>query len=96
MMARIGKFSKEAADRKRYVVDYADWLNEEEMILAVQVSGSIEFDAFYVDGFVVSEDGKEVIFYASGGVPLNAYTLTVTVTTSMDQIKEDEIVVIVT
>lgn len=95
-MAKIGKFSKKAADRKRYVVDYADWLNAGETLLSVQVAGTIAMDEFYVDGYVVGAGGKEVIFYASGGVPLNTYTLTVTVTTSMDQIKEDEIVVIVT
>lgn len=86
---RIGRFKKGAADRKRYVVDYNDWLDIEETVALVTSAGNNPTDAFFVDGIVVNTGGKEVIFYASGGIAGNTYNVTLTATTSMGQIKQD-------
>jgi hypothetical protein len=90
---RIGKFKKAAADRKRYVADYTDWLDANETLIAIDAAGNIPADAFFIDGFVVNTGGKEVIFYASGGVSGVSYTVTLTVNTSMGQIKQDTVTV---
>ncbi len=87
---KIGKFRQVPQDRKRYVVNYADWLNETETLTSVTMEGNVPADAFYIDGFVINDD-KEVIFYASGGVAGTTYEVSIQVGTSMDQIKADTI-----
>jgi hypothetical protein len=86
---RIGRFKKGAADRKRYVVDYVDWLDVAEIIDSVTSIGNNPDDAFFVDGYVVNTGGKEIIFYASGGIAGNTYNVTLTATTSLGQVKQD-------
>lgn len=86
---RLGRFNKAAADRRRVVVEYEDWLNLDETILAANVTAPVDEDALYVDGFVVSTNKKQVIFYVSGGTPLVLYDVTIEVLTSKDQTKSD-------
>lgn len=93
---KIGKFRKLSADRKRYVVEYRDWMNEGETIEFVSVTGSVEEDDFYVDGYTISEDSKEVIFFVSGGVPKTEYDVSVEIQTSFNQIKVDTVTFVVT
>lgn len=89
---RIAKFRKSPGDRKRYEVNYEDWLNEGETVTGVTMQGNVIDDAFFVDGYVVDTDGKEVIFYVSGGLSGINYEVEITVTTSLQQVKEDTIV----
>lgn len=95
-MSRVGKFRKVPADRKRYVIDYADWLNEDETINSVSMSGSVAFDNFYVDGYLVDTDGKQVVFYVSGGLSGVSYDVYATITTSLLQVKQDFVTFVVT
>jgi len=95
-MSRIGRFQKDAQDRKRYVVDYEDWLDSSEAITAVTVTGDVSADGFLIDGFIAAEGGKQVIYFASGGVAGEEYNATITITTNMSQIKEDWITHVVT
>ncbi len=95
-MPRIGKFRKAAADRKRYVVDYEDWMNEGEIIYIVAASGDVPEDNFYVDGYVVDTGGKQVVFYVSGGAAGSTYDVTITIETSLQQTKEDFVTFVVT
>jgi hypothetical protein len=88
-MSRLGRFAKDAQDRKRYVVDYNDWLDLEELITLVTVTGDNPVDGFFVDGYVVDPGGKQIIYYVSGGDPDTDYDATITVTTDMGQVKED-------
>jgi hypothetical protein len=92
---RIGKFRKAPADRKRIVVDYADWLNENENLTAVAATGNVAPDDFYVDGYVVDTGLKSVIFYVSGGLAGLEYDVTIEVTTSLQQTKQDWITFVV-
>lgn len=93
---RLNKFRKVPADRKRYVVDYADWLNANENVNSVTFEGNVPADDFYVDAYTVDSGGKQVIFYVSGGVSGSTYNVTVTATTSLAQEKQDYITFVVT
>lgn len=95
-MSRVGKFRKVPADRKRYIIDYVDWLNEDELVTSVIMSGSVPTDNFYVDGFLVDVDGKQVIFYVSGGITGSSYDVTSTINTSLQQVKQDFVTFVVT
>lgn len=88
---RIAKFRKTPGDRKRYEVNYEDWLNEDETVVAVTIEGNNVEDDFYVDAYVLHTDGKEVIFYVSGGIPGNTYVVTIIASTSLTQVKEDTV-----
>ena len=93
---RVGRFAKDAQDRKRYVVDYVDWLDDAEKIVTVDVLGTDDIDLFYVDGFVVDPSGKQIIYYVSGGVAGVEYNAYITIGTDMGQVKEDWITHVVT
>lgn len=91
----LNKFRKVPADRKRYVVDYADWLNSGETVSSVTLEGNVPADNFYVDAFTVDTGGLQVIFYISGGVSGSTYSVTVTATTSLAQVKQDKVTFVV-
>lgn len=106
---RIGKFKKAANDRKRLVIDYADWLDLDEKLTSVSMLAYMSRDhcgventpvpnedTFYVDGFIVSPTGKEVVFFVSGGFVETAYETVVVVRTSKQQVKEDWVTFVVT
>lgn len=86
---KIAQFRKGPADRKKYTVEYNDWLDLDELITIVLVTGTVEADAFIVDGYVISSDKKDIIFYVSGGLSGFSYDVTVKITTSQSQIKQD-------
>lgn len=93
---QIAKFRKMPADRKRYEVNYEDWLNIDETLVNVQMTGNVPEDDFYIDGFIIPiENDKEVIFYVSGGLSGVQYEVTVEVETSLQQIKQDTITFVV-
>ena len=88
---RIGRFRKSPGDRKRYEINYGDWLNSGEILTGVTLGGNVPDDQFYVDGFLVTAGGREVVFYVSGGVSGEEYEVSVSAQTSLGQIKEDTI-----
>lgn len=93
---KLGKYRLDSADRKRYVVNYADWLNEGETIVSSDFTGSVPADNFFVDGWFVDPNGVEVIFFVSGGVNGTSYDVTFTTTTTLAQIKQDYVTFVVT
>lgn len=98
---RLGRFLKDAQDRKRYVVDYEDWLDEEEIVSGVTVTGSVDdpdnpTGEFVVDGYVIGDSFKTIVYYVSGGIPENEYNATITIETNYGQVKEDWITHVVT
>ena len=86
----LGLYKKTPTERKRYSIDYYDWLDEGEriFIMAFQVApvGELEIDAFSIDA-----NGTEVVFFANGGVDGGEYEVNVRMTTSGGQVKEDEV-----
>jgi hypothetical protein len=86
---RIGKYRKQPADRLRYRVDYSDWLDPGETITGV--THAVTPAGLVVDGLVVDPGDTTVSFFASAGVDGEEYKVSITVTTSQGQIKEDEI-----
>lgn len=91
----IAKFRKQADDRKRYVVDYTNWMDADENISGVTMGGNDPEDAFYVDGYVIDETLKRVVFYIDGGVSGVAYDVSIQIGTSKQQVKNDTIQMVV-
>lgn len=86
---KLARFAKQPAERKRYTIDYSDWLDTGETISLVAFT--VSPTGLEIDAYSIAVSGTSVAFFANYGVNGTAYTVTVTITTSGGQIKEDEI-----
>lgn len=93
---RIDKFRQSDHEQRRYVCNYEDWLNENETIMAVTMTGNVIEDPFAVSGYTVDTGGKQVIYYISGGLAGKSYDVGIEITTSFAQVKNDTITFVVT
>jgi hypothetical protein len=90
----IGKFIKSPAERKRYTIDYSNWLDTTETVASVTYAVTpVEAGGLVVDSSSVTPTTG--IFYISLGNLSSAYTITATMTSSANQIKQDTIAVII-
>ena len=89
---KLARFTKQPSERKRYTIDYSDWLDTSETISTVAfVPSPIATGGLVVDAYSIATPATSVVFFANFGVSGTTYTVTVTITTSGGQIKEDEI-----
>jgi len=86
---RLDRFKQGPLDRKRYVCDYADWMNETENLVGVTMTGNNVDDQFIVNAFTLDPGLKQVIYYIAGGISGKTYRVDISITTSMAQIKAD-------
>lgn len=89
---KIGRITQQPNENLRRLIDYTRWLEVGEYITLVSVS--IDQDTsppFVISSIVIDPDGGKIAYYASGGVDGEDYTATFSVTTSVDQTKEDEV-----
>lgn len=91
-MAILGKYFKDPDERKRYSIDYSDWLDSGELISSVtfEVTPSTG-SPVVIDGDSINPANTGVVFYASEGVNGTTYRVHVTMTSSNGQIKEDTV-----
>ncbi len=95
MVAQLGRALKTPSDRKRYSVDYTDWLDTGELVVSAAIVVDPPAGTLLVDGVVVSGDGKSVVFFLSDGDDGETYRALITVQTSGGQSKEDFVTVLV-
>lgn len=89
-MMRLGTFAKSPQERKRYTIDYTDWLETAETITAALYTiRQATSPALVVDAQSILTGNKKVSFYVSGGDDTETYDVEVKITTSTGQIKED-------
>ncbi len=74
-------------DRRRWVVDYTDWLVQGDILATATVVSSSSTAT--VDTVSVDPDARRVIFFLNGGVLNEAFTVTVTITDTLSQVKEN-------
>ena len=90
----LAKYVKASSDRKRYQIDYTDWLDVGESVSTVTFSipTNTVTPVLVVDGIQVLPTGLGVQYYVSGGVSGVTYAILATLTTSTGpQNKLDEI-----
>lgn len=94
---KLGQFAKSPVERKRYALDYTDWLDTGETVNSVTftVTPSTGTSPLLVDSSSINASGTEVRFFVSSGDDGANYTVTALVQTSGGQIKQDEIVYLV-
>lgn len=93
----IAKYVKAATDRKRYQIDYTEWLDTGEQVSSVAFTVPINTTPpLVVDDIMVLPTGLGVQYYVSGGVDGNTYRVLADLTTNQGpQLKLDEIFVTV-
>lgn len=102
MMSKVAaRFSKTPSERKRYDVDYSQWLEEGEQITGATatiypVSASVDATPVYVDSIVILPGGTGLAFFANAGTAGRTYRLSLITQTTLSEIKEDGIVFVVT
>lgn len=89
---KLEKYNKTEEERKRYTIDYSEWLAPGEIVTDVEFTVSpTTASPLLVDDDSINDDEDGVIFYVSGGLERTKYTVIVKMTTSLQEIKEDSI-----
>ncbi len=89
-MARIGKFTKDPDERKRYTIDYDQWLDAGELISTVTfVVPLITSPTLDIENSTIAVDGRSVSFFVDAGLDDADYDVHATMTSDGGQIKED-------
>jgi hypothetical protein len=90
---KLGTFTKTPVERKRYTLDYTDWLDTGETVTGCvfTVSPSTGVTPFIIDASAITGSGLMVTFFANYGVSGVTYVVDVLMTTSGGQTKEDQI-----
>lgn len=89
---RLGSFVKTPIERKRYAIDYSEWLDTGETLSTVVYTiPTATTPPLVVDATSISSGNKIAVFFINGGLNGRQYTVEVVATTSGGQIKEDTI-----
>ncbi len=89
----LKKYIKSTGERKRYLIDYSDWLDEGETLTGVifSVTNNSATTPLVVDDVMVQPDGLGVQYYVSDGETGNQYEVLATASTSSLQVKVDDL-----
>lgn len=89
---KLARFTKEPSERKRYAIDYSDWLDTGETIDSVTFSVTpLQAGGLEVDAYSISNPATSVVFFVNFGTSGTTYTVEVTINTSGGQIKQDQV-----
>jgi hypothetical protein len=88
----LGKYFKAPHDRKRYSIDYTDWLDIGETVSDVtfEVTPNTA-NVLVIDGVSIDPNAKGVVFYASEGLDGKNYKVIVHMETSGAQHRDDTV-----
>lgn len=88
----LGRYNKTPAERKRYTIDYSEWLDTGELVSSVTFevipagAGAVQ-----VSTVTILTPATGVGFFIENGLVGVSYDLLVTIVTAGGQIKQDEI-----
>lgn len=89
---KLDNFIKSPVERKRYTIDYSDWLDTGETISSVTFAVTpTTTNTLEIDAYTLGTGNTTVIFFANYGDANNIYTVDVQIVTSGGQTKEDTI-----
>lgn len=88
---RLGKFKQAPLEKRRYFVDYSEWLDEGETLVTPLTFSilNVTTPPLTVTDSSISTDSLGVVFFVSGGLDGQQYQVDLIVNTSAGQIKED-------
>lgn len=85
-MAIIATYQQQPADNLDYAFDYTDFLQSGDSVLSG--TASVSPSGLTVTGPVAS--GKQLKYWVTGGTTGTKYKVTITMTTSLGRVKQDE------
>lgn len=88
----LKKYVQTPGERKRYTINYSEWLDTGEALISVVFTppgGGVA--PLVVDDVMITPDTLGVQYYVSGGDDGSQYEVLVTATTGTGQIKEDTV-----
>lgn len=89
---KLANFIKSPLERKRYTINYTDWLDTGERVQSITFTVTpATGSALDIDAHTIAVDGLSVVFFANLGELGEVYTVEVLMTTDGGQVKEDEI-----
>lgn len=95
-LAPAAKYFKDPTERKRYKLDYSQWLDRGETIAAVEVTVKTNTtEPLVITDVQVMPEGVQAQYYVGGGQDEAQYELLIKATTSGAQIKEDVVLFVV-
>lgn len=89
----LQKKYKSPTDKKRYTIDYSDWLDSGETLDTVTYA--VDAGTATVTDDSISGDGLTAIFFINGGAVGTDFNVAVQATTSVGQVKNDHIAFVV-
>ena len=91
-MALLNRYRQQPGENLKRLIDYTDWLEEDEVIVTVDVTISPTTDTpLVVDSALIDDEGKKFAYYTSGGEDGTDYTITFALATNAAQVREDEV-----
>ena len=95
----LGKLTKQSVEKQNYFIRYDEYLQDGEVltdVIGTSVPLGIAVDPLVVDNFtligpVIMVNKKDIEFWLEGGLDGMNYKLEITATTSLDNIKQDEL-----
>jgi hypothetical protein len=88
----LGRFVQSPNADRRRLINCAPWLSEGERVVLVSAAvDNATAPPFVIDRMVIDPEGQKFSYHASGGVLGEEYIATFTVTTSVGQVREDEV-----
>jgi hypothetical protein len=88
----LGKYFKTPVERKRYTIDYSDWLDSGELVTGVTFGVTpAGASPVFIDGSSINPAATGIVFYANDGEDGVAYKVDVVMTTSNGQTKDDTV-----
>lgn len=93
---KLGKFTQTPTENKAYVIDYSQWLTSAEFVNSVTFAiTQATTPPLVIGSQAISTDQTMVSFFVSGGVDRTDYEVEVTMTSSIGQIKNDQVFYVV-
>ena len=93
--APLGVVQQQSAERLRRIIDYSDWLGSASLqSVSVSISPSGDATPLVVSSSLGSES-RTVELLVSDGVTGTSYSVSISVTTDDNQVREDELIVVV-
>ena len=88
----LGRYIKTPAERKRYAINYSDWLETGETVSSYSFSVTpTTSPVCEVDASSLTDSDTTIVFFLNGGIDGQRYVVNVQMTTSGGQVKEDTI-----
>lgn len=86
----LGRKLISPSDKRRYTIDYSDWLDTTETIDSVTFA--VSAGPATVPSYAIASDGKSVTFFVTGALLTTAtFNVTVAAISSLTQAKYDHI-----